>query len=145
MTSAEQKHAMQSNHSENLGQYAVEHFGCLQGHHAVWSANNTILDCEPDASDLLPAWVIPIAVVVCLSGILLLVAVGLLVWLKLTVQLRRKWQREKELNTNRLKGVPNGGTAAIVVTDVEKYSGTTRCQWQHCKTTVCMCWAAPCM
>lgn len=102
--------------------------GCLQGFHAVWSANNTVLVCKPDATDDLPPWVIPIAVVVCLTGILLLAAVGLLVWLKLTVQLRRKWLRDKELNNNRLKGVPNGGSAAIVVTDVEKYSGNIQCR-----------------
>eukprot|EP00878_Enallax_costatus_P040647 GHUV01046981.1.p1 GENE.GHUV01046981.1~~GHUV01046981.1.p1 ORF type:complete len:142 (+),score=21.19 GHUV01046981.1:273-698(+) len=56
------------------------------------------------------------------TGLMLLLVVGLVVWLRVTVQLRRKWQREKELMKNRLKGVPNGGPASIVVTDVESYS-----------------------
>jgi hypothetical protein len=57
---------------------------------------------------------------------LLLAAVALLMWLKLTVQLRRRWLREKELQKNRLRGVPAEGSASIVVTDVESYSGWLR-------------------
>jgi len=54
---------------------------------------------------------------------MLLAAVALVVWLQMTVHLRRKWQREKELSRNRLKGVPTRGIVSIVVTDVEMYSG----------------------
>ncbi len=54
---------------------------------------------------------------------MLLAAAGLLVWLRMAVQLRPRWQREKELNENRKKGMPVGGPATIVVTDIEKYSG----------------------
>jgi len=62
------------------------------------------------------------AIVGSAAGLLLLAAVGLLVWLRLVVQLRPKWQREKELLANRRKGVPCGAPATIVVTDIEQFS-----------------------
>eukprot|EP00775_Hariotina_reticulata_P005596 gene5596-5834_t len=94
---------------------------CLGGYHEVWSNNPTSLSCEPDVYAL-PSWVVPLAAILFAAGCLLLAAVGLLVWLKFTVQLRRRWLREKELHKNRLKGVPAEGSASIVVTDVESYS-----------------------
>eukprot|EP00775_Hariotina_reticulata_P005600 gene5600-5838_t len=94
---------------------------CLGGYHDVWSNNNTSLSCEPDVHAL-PSWVVPLAATLFAAGCLLLAAVGLLVWLKFTVQLRRRWLREKELHKNRLRGVPAQGSASIVVTDVESYS-----------------------
>lgn len=96
-----------------------------QGYHEVWSNNRTVLSCEHDVYAL-PSWVVPLAATLFAAGCLLLAAVALLVWLKLTVQLRRRWLREKELQKNRLRGVPAEGSASIVVTDVESYSGWLR-------------------
>lgn len=95
----------------------------LQGYHAVWSQGGTVLECIQDTKAILAPWFIPTAVVVSFIVLSILIAVALMVWLRMTVQLRRKWQREQELMKNRLKGVPNGGPASIVVTDVESYSG----------------------
>jgi hypothetical protein len=57
------------------------------------------------------------------SGAMLLAAVALLVWMRMAVALRPRWRREKELHEHRKKGVPCGGPATIVVTDIEAYSG----------------------
>ncbi|WIA32818.1 hypothetical protein OEZ86_006000 [Tetradesmus obliquus] len=94
---------------------------CLEGHRAVWLNNGTKLTCEamPDAP---AAWVTPVTALLCVIGVALLAAVGLFVWLRMTVQLRPRWQREKELAENRKKGVPSGGPATIVVTDIECFS-----------------------
>lgn len=92
----------------------------LQGYAPKWTFNDTVLTCTPKSSALPASAIISIAASV--AGALLLAAVGLLVWLRLTVQLRPKWQREKQLLANRKKGVPCGTAASIVVTDVEQYS-----------------------
>lgn len=92
----------------------------LQGYAPSWSQNNTLLTCTPK-SFALPVGTIT-AIVSGVAGLLLLAAVGLLVWLRLVVQLRPKWQREKELLANRRKGVPCGAPATIVVTDIEDFS-----------------------
>lgn len=95
----------------------------LQGYHDVWSNDHTTLSCKLDTPSKMPEWVMPIAVVLSVTGFMLLAAVALMVWLRMTVSLRKRWQRDKELMRSRLKGVPNGGPASIVVTDVEGYSG----------------------
>lgn len=95
----------------------------VQGYQAVWSNNSTVLKCEPSQGSVLAPWFIPTAVIATVIGICLLGAVGLLVWLRVTILLRWKWQRERDLLKYRQKGVPNGGPATIVVTDVEGYSG----------------------
>jgi hypothetical protein len=94
----------------------------LQGFRAVWLNNGTKLTCVA-APDAPPAWVTPVTALLCIIGVLLLAGVALFVWLRMTVQLRPRWQREKELVENRKKGVPSGGPATIVVTDIERYSG----------------------
>lgn len=94
----------------------------LQGFTEVWSDAHTVLTCEP-AANTMPAWVIPTAATVTTIGIIFLAIVALLAWYRIAVQLRRRWQREKEVLLCRQKGVPNGGQASIVVTDVEGYSG----------------------
>lgn len=92
----------------------------LQGYAPRWTLNDTVLTCTPKSSSLPASAIISIAASA--AGALLLAAVGLLVWLRLTVQLRPKWQREKQLLANRKKGVPCGAAASVVVTDVEQYS-----------------------
>jgi hypothetical protein len=93
----------------------------VQGYHAVWRRNNTLLYCEPDSN---PSNSVAIAIAVSLiGGLLLLAAMALWVWLRMTLQLRPRWQRDKELKEHRKKGVPCGGPATIVVTDIECYSG----------------------
>eukprot|EP00775_Hariotina_reticulata_P004663 gene4663-4916_t len=94
---------------------------CLTGYHGVWQHNNTLLYCEPDQSNS-NSMAIAIAVSL-ITGVLLLAAMALWVWLRMTLQLRPRWQREKELNEHRKKGMPCGGPATIVVTDIECYSG----------------------
>lgn len=83
-----------------------------------------MLTCEGAIKEP-PPFVVPLSAALTTTFVLLLAATSLIVWMKLTVQLRRKWQREKELKSNRLKGVPRGGPVAIVVTDVQGYSGMT--------------------
>jgi hypothetical protein len=94
----------------------------LQGFRAAWLSNGTKLTCiaAPGAA---PAWVTPVTALLCIVGVLLLAGVALFVWLRMTVQLRPRWQREKELVENRKKGVPSGGPATIVVTDIAGFSG----------------------
>jgi hypothetical protein len=93
---------------------------CLQGYTAEWSQNGTQLTCTPKKTSLSSTAIMAIAASA--AGALLLAAVALLVWLRLTVQLRPRWQREKELLANRKKGVPCDAPASIVVTDIEHYS-----------------------
>lgn len=93
-----------------------------QGYAPSWSQNNTLLTCLPKSySNTLSPTVIT-AITASAAGVLLLAAVGLLVWLRLAVQLRPRWQREKELAAHRKMGVPCGSPATIVVTDIEHYS-----------------------
>ncbi|WIA12661.1 hypothetical protein OEZ85_006309 [Tetradesmus obliquus] len=94
---------------------------CLEGFRAVWLSNGTRLTCEAMPGTA-AAWVTPVTALLCVIGVALLAAVGLFVWLRMTVQLRPRWQREKELAENRKKGVPSGGPATIVVTDIECFS-----------------------
>jgi hypothetical protein len=91
----------------------------LQGFEPSWSSNNTVLTCVPAAPIPGPSWAVALIVATCVSGAMLLCAVGLLVWLRMTVQLRPRWQREKELAEARRRGMPAGGPATIVVTDIE--------------------------
>eukprot|EP00878_Enallax_costatus_P015458 GHUV01016192.1.p1 GENE.GHUV01016192.1~~GHUV01016192.1.p1 ORF type:complete len:446 (+),score=127.76 GHUV01016192.1:4890-6227(+) len=94
---------------------------CLQGYREVWTSHHTSLTCV-HATSSAPAWTVPVTVVASVVGFMLLAGLLLWVWFKMMLQLRRKWQREKELLKNRQRGVPHGGPAAVVVTDVEKYS-----------------------
>eukprot|EP00878_Enallax_costatus_P034977 GHUV01038930.1.p1 GENE.GHUV01038930.1~~GHUV01038930.1.p1 ORF type:complete len:265 (+),score=38.87 GHUV01038930.1:1390-2184(+) len=122
---------------------------CLGGYQAIWSHNKTVLKCVLDTHNVLAPWFIPTAVITTFIGICLLGAVALLVWLKVTVQLRLKWQRERDLLKYRQKGVPNGGPATIVVTDVESYSGAcglypaatpaVTCTHVHCAQAALAC------
>jgi hypothetical protein len=93
-----------------------------QGFRAVWLNNGTKLTCL-EAPEAAAAWVTPVTALLCIIGVLLLAGVVLFVWLRMTVQLRPRWQREKELVENRKKGVPSSGPATIVVTDIECFSG----------------------
>lgn len=111
----------------------------MQDYNAIWSQNNTVLACVHTTSTVLPPWLIPLAVVFSFLLVTLMTAAALVVWLRVKVLLRRRWQREKELLKNRLKGVPNGGPASIVVTDVESYSGAP---CGHCNHPGCHAWDA---
>eukprot|EP00775_Hariotina_reticulata_P005277 gene5277-5512_t len=93
---------------------------CLQGYFEVWSQGHTVLSCKVVPAEV-PLWV-PLVTSLCGAVILLAAATALLLAVKMMAQLKRKWQREAELKKNRLKGMPSGGPATIVVTDVEKYS-----------------------
>lgn len=95
----------------------------VQGYREVWLNNNTLLTCQSSGQSAIPSWVIPVSVVLSVAALLMLVAMLLFIWLRMTVQLRPRWQREKELIENRKKGMPSGGPATIVVTDIECYSG----------------------
>ncbi|KAF6255371.1 hypothetical protein COO60DRAFT_215437 [Scenedesmus sp. NREL 46B-D3] len=101
--------------------YQYRPCSCLEGFRAVWLSNGTKLTCVA-AADPAPSWVIPVTALLCVLGALLLAGVALFVWLRMAVQLRPRWQREKELVENRKKGVPSGCPATIVVTDIERYS-----------------------
>eukprot|EP00775_Hariotina_reticulata_P013223 gene13223-13354_t len=94
---------------------------CLGGYHETWTNNHTVLVCESDKPNQLPAWVVPLAAIL-VAVLILAAAVALLLWVKMTARLRRKWQRDKELQKSRLKGIPKDCLASIVVTDVEHYS-----------------------
>lgn len=82
--------------------------------------------CLPKDSASLADRVVPIAVVLSVVGAMLVAVAALLVWFRLAVQIKTKWQREQELTKHRQLGVPSSGLATIVVTDIEQYSGTTR-------------------
>eukprot|EP00775_Hariotina_reticulata_P011161 gene11161-11311_t len=100
---------------------------CLKGFHEIWDKNTTALACIPDTSTA-PEWLTALIATLSVFGFLLLMAAALLVWFRMAVQLRNKWHREKELNRHRQLGVPQGGLATIVVTDVEQYSDLARLQ-----------------
>jgi hypothetical protein len=98
-----------------------------QGFVEVWREDGTLLTCEPEAAPSQPPWVSSLIEAMSVSGAMLLAAVALLVWMRMAVALRPRWRREKELNEHRKKGVPCGGPATIVVTDIQAYSGATAC------------------
>lgn len=96
-----------------------------QGFSEQWSKNHTVLTCvakRGSGTALLP-WVAPVAAVFSVLGLLFLVAIAFAVSLGRAARLRRRWKRDKQLLRDRQKGVPAGGPATIVVTDVESYSG----------------------
>lgn len=93
-----------------------------QGFQETWDKNTTSLACIPNTATA-PEWLPSVIAALSVFGSLLLLVAALLVWFRMAVQLRSKWQREKELNKHRQLGVPQGCLATIVVTDVEHYSG----------------------
>jgi hypothetical protein len=99
----------------------------LQGFVEVWREAGTLLSCEPESPPSQPPWVQSLIEAMSVSGAMLLAAVALLVWMRMAVALRPRWRREKELAEHRKKGVPCGGPATIVVTDIEAYSGGGDC------------------
>lgn len=103
-----------------------------QGYVAVWSQNDTSMSCEPVGTPYPPAWLKAMALTLTIVGIPTVSTLGALFWYKTRVQLRRRWQRERELMKHRAKGVPSGGPATIVVTDVEGYSGGLLHSHAHC-------------
>jgi hypothetical protein len=100
----------------------------------VWREGGTLLSCEPELPPRQPPWVQSLIEAMSVSGAMLLAAVALLVWMRMAVALRPRWRREKELNEHRKRGVPCGGPASIVVTDIEAYSGEAR----HCGADLCV-------
>jgi len=103
-----------------------------QGYSVEWTGNGTVLACHTTSAEKKsrePPWAKPIAAGVSSASFTAMVGIALMVRLKMTGQLRRKWQREKELDKNRQKGVPTEGLVTIVVTDVERYSGWSVGGW----------------
>jgi len=103
-----------------------------QGYSVEWTDNGTVLACHTPSAEKKsrePPWAKPIAAGVSSASFTAMVGIALMVRLKMTGQLRRKWQREKELDKNRQKGVPTEGLVTIVVTDVERYSGRSVGRW----------------
>eukprot|EP00775_Hariotina_reticulata_P007249 gene7249-7462_t len=84
------------------------------------------MSCERDAVEQIPSWGVPLIAGLSVLGVLLLAAAALMVWFRMAVQLKNKWQRNKELDKHRQLGVPKQGLVSIVVTDVESYSDLTR-------------------
>eukprot|EP00775_Hariotina_reticulata_P004431 gene4431-4686_t len=101
---------------------------CLPGYTEEWTASGAVLTCIESSEAVVPtksrepSWAKPIAAGVSSASFTAMVGIALVVRLKMTGQLRRKWQREKELDKNRQRGVPTEGLISIVVTDVEGYS-----------------------
>eukprot|EP00775_Hariotina_reticulata_P010840 gene10840-10996_t len=110
----------------NPAYYQFQGCNCLTGFQPVWNSNGTVLTCEADPAKSVPGWVVPFSATMFACVMLLVLAAVLLLWFKFAVQLKRKWQREKELKLHRQQGVPIGGPATIVVTDVEQFSDLTR-------------------
>ncbi|WIA42187.1 hypothetical protein OEZ86_009450 [Tetradesmus obliquus] len=104
------------------GYYQYRGCRCFSGFVEVWCQGGTQLTCEPESPPSQPPWVRSLIEAVAASGAMLLAAAALLVWMRLAVALRPRWRREKELAEARRRGVPCGGPATIVVTDIEAYS-----------------------
>lgn len=96
-----------------------------------------MLSCKPMPRPQKPPWVQSLIEAMSVSGAMLFAAVGLLVWLRVVVQLSPRWRREKELQQHRKQGMPCGGPATIVVTDIERYSGDWASAWFY---RVCLPW-----
>eukprot|EP00775_Hariotina_reticulata_P011064 gene11064-11220_t len=99
---------------------------CLEGYFEVWSSNGARLSCEKNRPVGVPSWLTPLIAGMGVLGLLLLAVASLLIWFRMAVRLKRRWQREKELNKHRQLGLPSGCPASIVVTDVENYSDLVR-------------------
>eukprot|EP00775_Hariotina_reticulata_P011159 gene11159-11309_t len=106
--------------------YQYQGCQCLAGYKEEWQVNQTVLVCVPETPKRLPDWVVPVAVAMSVVGMFLVVAAALLVWFRMALRLRSKWQRERELAEHRQRGLPQGCQATIVVTDVEQYSELSR-------------------
>jgi len=75
-----------------------------QGYHSTWAKDHDRMTCEKDAAEQMPSWGVPLIAGLSVLGVLLLAAAALLVWFRMAVQLKNKWQRDKELNRHRQLG-----------------------------------------
>ena len=103
---------------------------CLSGFSEIWSRNGTRLRCVVQSRGAaLPPWA---WVFVALGVVLALLAAAIALVGSRWVLFRSRWAREAELKRKRAKGPPKGGgSVAIVVTDIEGYSGARRCARCH--------------
>lgn len=70
----------------------------MQGYHGVWNSDHSVFICEPDPTNRQFDWVVPVAVVLSVTCLILLAAVALVVR-------RRIQQRENGLFGNSRYGV----------------------------------------
>ncbi|KAF8059749.1 CSN6 [Scenedesmus sp. PABB004] len=96
---------------------------CLTGFDELWLQDGTLLVCLPQPPPpARPPWLAGVIEAAAVAGSLLLASAALLAWLRTAVALRPRWRREQELAAHRAAGMPAGGPASLVVTDIESYS-----------------------